>query len=381
MKLRTLGNTGLQVSEVGLGCEHLQGAPESTVHQVIDAALSGGVNILDIFMSEPNVRTNIGNALKGRREKVILQGHIGAAWLDGQYAVKRDAENSKRFLDDLLTRLQTDYLDIGMIHFLDDPEEWDRFVESDALAYIQSLKAAGAIRAIGMSCHNPITALKAVKSGVIEVMMFSLNPAYDMMPGNLKIDDYFTPNSFDGRSGMEPMRAELYQACVAKGVGITVMKALGAGTLLSDKASPFGKALTVTQCVHYALTRPSVCSVLVGAKTDEEVRQMLAYEQATDAEKDYVSALAGTTMTRADGRCMYCNHCLPCPSGIDIAAVNRYYDIVEFAEETAETSVAHYRQLSAKASDCIACGECEARCPFGVPVREKMERAVERFGE
>ena len=69
MKTRTLGRCGLMASEVGLGCEHLQGLPYEQVKSVIDAALAGGVNIMDVFMSEPEVRSNIGKALKGRREQ------------------------------------------------------------------------------------------------------------------------------------------------------------------------------------------------------------------------------------------------------------------------------------------------------------------------
>ena len=80
MKYRSLGSTGLQVSEVGLGGEYLERENAETVYAVVDEAMKQGINILDIFMSEPNVRTILGAALKGRREKMILQGHIGSAW-------------------------------------------------------------------------------------------------------------------------------------------------------------------------------------------------------------------------------------------------------------------------------------------------------------
>lgn len=75
----------MTVSEISLGCEHLQGKSYDTVKSVIDAALEEGINYLDVFMSEPNVRTNIGRALEGRRDSVMIQGHIGACWVDGQY--------------------------------------------------------------------------------------------------------------------------------------------------------------------------------------------------------------------------------------------------------------------------------------------------------
>ena len=82
MNYRELGNTGMKVSEIGLGCEHLENQNYEVIESVIDAALAGGINIMDVFMSQPQVRTDIGKALEGRREQVILQGHIGSRWKD-----------------------------------------------------------------------------------------------------------------------------------------------------------------------------------------------------------------------------------------------------------------------------------------------------------
>lgn len=84
MIYRPLGKTGMSVSIVGLGGEYLEGQDTDAVRQVMDRAIDAGVNILDIFMSEPNVRSNIGAALKGRRDKMFLQGQICSAWVEGQ---------------------------------------------------------------------------------------------------------------------------------------------------------------------------------------------------------------------------------------------------------------------------------------------------------
>ena len=112
MKYRKLCRTGLTVSEISLGCEHLQGKDYETVKTVIDASLDIGINYMDVFMSEPNVRTNIGKALEGRREKVIIQGHIGSCFVDGQYKVSRDINECVTAFEDLLQRLKTEYIDI-----------------------------------------------------------------------------------------------------------------------------------------------------------------------------------------------------------------------------------------------------------------------------
>ena len=119
MQYRKLGKTGFDVSEVGLGCEWLQGQNAKDVFAVVDRAIAHGINIFDVFMSEPNVRSDIGVALKGRRDRVMLQGHICSAWLDGQYTRTRDLVQTQLAFEDLLTRLQTDYIDFGMLHYVD----------------------------------------------------------------------------------------------------------------------------------------------------------------------------------------------------------------------------------------------------------------------
>ncbi len=382
MNYRTLGRSGLKVSEVGLGCEHLQGLPYEQVKSVIDAALAGGVNVMDVFMSEPEVRTNIGKALSGRREQVVLQGHIGAAWLNGQYKRTRDLAHCKTFFEDFLTRLQTDYVDIGMIHFVDSEEDYESVFESDVIEYAKQLKAEGKIKALGMSSHNPSIAERAVRTGLIDVLMFSINPVYDLMPENVVIDELTNMDSYARRewNGIHPDREQLYKTCEAMGTGITVMKSLAAGNLLKAETSPFGVALTPMQCIHYVLTRPAVASAMVGCKTAEEMQTALSYETASPEERDYSEILSHTPKYSLKGKCMYCNHCLPCPKKIDVAQVNKYLDLTEVEGEATATVKEHYVALSAHASDCIACGSCEKNCPFSVKIIERMKKAKEVFG-
>lgn len=377
MNYRELGKTGIRVSEVGLGCEHLQGMEASAVRTVVDAALERSINIFDVFMSEPEVRSNLGAALVGRRERVVLQGHIGAAWKDGQYGRTRDLAECKAFFEDFMKRLQTDYVDIGMLHFVDTEEDYEQVFGSGMIDYALELKKQGVIRAVGLSSHSAPVAEKAVKTGLIDVLMFSINPAYDILPETTDIDSLFLPESYQNGSlsGVNTVRGGLYQTCEAMGVGITVMKSLGAGALLSAKTSPFGAALTPTQCVHYALTRPAVASVLVGCKTPAEVCGAAEYEAATAQQRDYSLVLANTPKYSLAGKCMYCNHCLPCPSHIDIAQVNKYLDLALLGEEVPATVRAHYKALEHSAGDCVECGSCEENCPFGVKVIERMNKA------
>ena len=140
MRYRELGKTGLKVSEIGLGAEWLERHNEEEVRAVIDCCESAGINILDCWMAEPNVRTNIGKAIVGKRERWIIQGHFGSTWQNGQYVRTREMSKVKPAFEDLLARLETDYIDLGMIHFVDEEAEFHRIMEGEFLAYVKEQK-------------------------------------------------------------------------------------------------------------------------------------------------------------------------------------------------------------------------------------------------
>ena len=381
MRYRTLGKTGLKVSEIGLGGEWLERHNTEEVRAVIERCEAAGINILDCWMSEPNVRTNIGLAIQGHRDRWIIQGHLGSTWQNGQYVRTRDLEKAKPAFDDLLRRLQTDYIDLGMIHFVDEKAEFDRIMNGSFFAWARELHASGVIRHIGLSTHNPDVARLAALHGEIEMILFSVNPAFDMLPATENMNEYFSETYREELGGIAPERAELYRICEQQNVGITVMKGYAGGRLFSAQTSPFGVALTPVQCLHYALTRPAVASALVGCKTPEDVKAALAYETASDEEKDYTEVLSHTPKYSLKGKCMYCNHCLPCPSKIDIAQVNKYLDLALLEDTVPDTVKAHYDGMATHASDCIGCGSCEKNCPFSVSVIERMQKAKEVFGQ
>ena len=382
MNYRELGKTGLRVSEIGLGAEWLERHNASEVRAVTEACEEQGINIMDCWMSEPNVRSNLGAALKGRRERWIVQGHIGSTWQNGQYVRTRELAQVKPAFEDLLSRLQTDYIDLGMIHFVDETSEFEHIFSSGFMEYVRSLKRSGIIRHIGMSSHNPAVAKLAAESGEIEMLLFSINPAFDLLPPTEDMTQYFAEQYAEGLSGIAPEREELYRICEQRGVGITVMKGYAGGRLFDARTSPFGVALTPVQCLHYALTRPAVASVLVGCDTPEHVRAAVAYETAEDAQKDYASVLAcAPHHAYGNGQCTYCGHCAPCPAGIDIAMVNKLLDLAAMHRDVPATVRAHYQALHANAADCVGCKGCESRCPFRVPVTQRMEQAKKLFAQ
>ena len=379
MRYRELGKTGLKVSEIGLGAEWLERHNAREVQEVILRCEKAGINILDCWMSEPNVRSNIGAAIKGRRERWIIQGHLGSTWQNGQYVRTRYIGQAKTAFFDLMDRLGTDYIDLGILHFVDEEEEFRRIMDGEFYEYARSLKEKGIIRHMGMSTHNPAVAKLAALSGRIEMILFSINPAFDMLPASDDITEYFKENYDEGLGGIAPERAELYKICEKNGVGITVMKGYAGGRLFSAETSPFKTALTPVQCLHYALTRPGTASVMVGYDTPEHVDQAVAYETASEEEKDYATVLANAPVHAYYGQCTYCGHCASCPSGIDIAMVSKLYDLAVMQPEVPAALKAHYKGLSANGRDCVECGCCEKNCPFGVKVTEKMKKAETLF--
>lgn len=391
MNYRRLGKTGLMVSEIGFGAEWMERHTEEECAEVAKECEKYGINLFDCWMSNPAVRSSLGNAIKGRRDKWYIQGHVGPVWENGQHTVTRDLEKCKRSFEDLLTRLGTDYVDLGMIHLVDNEEEWEYILTSPYLAYVKELLACGKIRHIGLSTHNPVIAKKAALSGFVEMILFTVNPAFDILPAtedvgsvlpaSEDINTLFVGKSDETLGGINPERAELYRICEQNDVGITVMKGFAGGRLFDAARSPFGVALTPVQCLHYCLTRPAVASVLAGYDTPEHVRESVNYETASEEEKDYASVLANAPRHAYRGQCTYCGHCKPCPMDIDIAMVNKLYDLAVMQPEIPASLRKHYESLEHTASECIGCRDCESRCPFGVNIAERMEKAAALFGK
>ena len=381
MQYRTLGRTGIQVSEIGMGCEGFSGKTAEQVREMVDLMESAGVNCIDLYTPEPALLDHLGRAMEGRREKFVLQNHLCAVWKDGQYKRTRNLEEAKANFAERLRLLRTDYADVGMIHYVDAMSDWDAVVKNGILDCALELKAAGTVKSVGLSSHNPEVALAAVNTGKIDVLMFSVNPCYDLQPANEDVEELWADKNYEKPLvNMDPQRQALYETCQRLGVGVTVMKAFGGGDLLRADMSPAGMALTAVQCLHYALTRPAVASIMCGARSMEDLRASIAYEDASPEERDYAAAFAAMPKISWAGHCMYCGHCAPCPQGISVADVTKFLNLCEAQGEIPETVREHYAALPHTAGECVRCGACEKRCPFGVAVTENMKRAAALFG-
>lgn len=363
MEYRINKRTGDRIGVIGMGSSSVHEAGEKEGTETVELAHEAGVNYFDLAASESSCFPYFGNALAGARNEVLFQVHFGADYSGGEYGWTTDRSAIERSIDERLKQLRTDYIDYGFIHCIDEPEDWDKYRKS-ALDFLSECKKSGVVRHIGLSSHSPKMVNMLLDEKLPDIVMFSINPAYDYKHGDFAI-------------GETDERAMLYRRCEAEGVGITVMKPFSGGQLLDARSSPFGKALSEYQCIKYALDKPGVVTVLPGVRGKTDMQRVLGYFNASDSEKDW-SVLGTLTPENTKGNCVYCNHCRPCPVGLDIGMINKYYDLARIGDTLAAD---HYEKLSFHASDCIGCGHCDKRCPFGVTQSARMKEIAVYFGK
>jgi predicted aldo/keto reductase-like oxidoreductase len=384
MKTTILGRTGIETGVIGVGLEHLEKASFEEVSAVVEPALEAGARYMELICPQASIREHIGRLMKGRRERFQIQGHIGACLTeDGQYLRSWEPAQAERHAEDLLRRLGTDYVDTLTVHYVDELEDWAQVsAPGGVLEIALRWKKQGKARAVGMSSHKVGAAMKAVESGLVDILMFPVNPAFDLLPGETKLEALWEADPYTGlkAAGNQPVysRRELFLACQREGVAIVAMKPYAGGWVFWPE-NPSGIVLSPAQCLQYTLSQPGVCVAVPGVKTPEEMQAALRWLTASEEEKDY-SGILDKTDWNLSGSCMYCNHCLPCPAGIDIAATTRLFDGAR-QHGLSRALVDAYNRLPVPASACLFCGECEPRCPFEVGIQANMEKAAALFGK
>ena len=362
MQYRIHKKTGDRISEIGFGSAYIPEVNEKTGMEALSAAYEGGINYFDMAAADSRCFPYYGKAFSTVRDSIFYQIHFGACYDSGTYGWSTDLDTVKRNVERTMSDLKTDYIDYGFIHCLDEISDWDEYKRSGTLEYLMKMKELGVVKHLGLSSHTPVLINRVLDEVPVDMVMFSVNPAYDYHQGD------YANGSIDERS-------KVHRRCESEEIGITVMKLFSGGQLLDAKLSPFGKALTTYQCIKYALDRPGVISVLPGMATKEQVEDLLRYYEASDEEKDY-SLIGSFSPADAVGKCVYCNHCQPCPQEIDIGLVNKYYDLAKIGDDMA---LQHYKELNHHADECIACGHCNDRCPFSVDQMKRMKEMAEYF--
>lgn len=364
MRYRTNKRTGDQISEIGMGTAYIGEADKKDAVRTVRHAFESGINYYDLAAGDGTAFPTFGEALQDVRDQVMYQIHFGADYSSGTYGWSLDLDTVKRSVDRQLKELRTDYINYGFIHCQDESSDWKTYQENGILDYLLSMKKQGAVRHIGASSHTPSVIQEILDTGLIDMLMFSVNPAYDYQHGEYAF-------------GGVDERSAVYRRCEKEGVGISCMKPFSGGQLLSPQTSPFGQALTQYQCIRYALDKPGVLTVLPGAQSVEEIDHLLRYYEQQEDELDY-SIIGSFAPPEASGKCVYCNHCEPCPCGLDIGMINKFYDLAKIGDDMARE---HYLALRRTASACLSCGHCNSRCPFNVDQMSRMEEIAAYFGK
>lgn len=364
MEYRKLPHGEEKISVIGMGSSVVGEQPEADIIETVQFALDAGINFFDMAGGHASIFPAYGKALEGCRKKAMLQVHFGANYITGAYGWTMDLDTVKKSVDWQLEKLKTDYIDFGFMHCIDEESDLTAYEKNGILYFLMDMKAKGVVKHIGLSTHTPELANKVLDKNILDMLMFSINPMYDYGQGAYAF-------------GSDAERQKLYRRCEKEGVGISVMKPFNAGQLLDARTSPFHKALTTAQCIQYALDKPGVMTVLGGPGNVSQLKEIFTYFDKTEEERDY-SMISTLTPDESVGKCVYCRHCHPCPAGLDIGLINKYYDLALQGDPMAEE---HYLSLGKKASDCIGCGHCNSRCPFKVKQMERMDEIKKYFGQ
>ena len=335
MEYRTLGKTGLKISRMGFGGIPIQKIDEEGTRKLLHEMMEKGINYIDSARGYTVSEQYIGYGLEGIRDKFVL----------ATKSMSRTKEAMAADIETSLGNFRTDYIDLYQVH---NPsmEQLDQVMgEGGALEALMEAKAAGKIGHIGLTAHSTEVFERALELDWVETIMF---------PYNI----------------VEQQGAELIHKCAEKNIGFIVMKPLAGGAI--EDAS---------LALRYVCSNPDVTVVIPGMAEIRELEQNLAACSNTEPltqeelkEMDKVREQLGTDF------CRRCNYCAPCTVGINIPSVFLFagylqrYDLADWAKD-------RYSTLKVKASACIGCGKCEPRCPYHLPIREKLKKCAQDMGE
>ena len=347
MQKRCLGKTGLNVSIIGFGGIKLPGVDRGMAMEVLNKALDMGINFFDTARGYGDSEIKIGEAISHRRNEFFIctKSHVTTA-----EQMKRDVEQS-------LTNLKTDYIDVYLLHNLRLPDQYDTVMASDgALSALKEAKSQGIIKHIGFSSHRYRETMKlGIESGEFEVIMV----AYNILNDELVDEDVM------------PIAKE-------NDMGVIVMKPLAGGALASPPEDvDFGGKMTVsaTQALRFVLANDTVTLAIPGmTKASELIENVQVGETFQQMSEDERRELINAAEELGKEFCRGCGYCLPCPSGIKIPVILRHlgyytrYGLKDWAR-------GRYGMVEVNASECSECGECEEKCPYELPIIEKLEQA------
>ncbi|MCI9392934.1 MAG: aldo/keto reductase [Oscillospiraceae bacterium] len=334
MEYVTLGKTGLRVSRMGLGGIPIQRVDAEAAKKLLDAVEAAGINYIDSARGYSVSEERIGQAIEGRREKFVL----------ATKTMSRDREGMARDIETSLKNFRTDYIDLYQVHNPSLEQLEQVCAPGGALEALLEAREAGKIGHIGLTAHKPEVFRRALELPWVETVMF---------PYNL----------------VENQGTELMERARELNVGFINMKSLAGGAIEDARLA-----------LRFAAANPNVSVVLPGMYSPEEVAQNAA--AVADASPLTEEELAKAEALRRElgaSFCRRCGYCAPCTVNIDIPNNFIFHGYLS-RYGLADWARGRYDALAAHASDCVACGACEERCPYQLPIREMLKRVAADFG-
>jgi len=329
-----LGKTDLMVPKIGFGGIPIQKPSEEEAVRIVRSCLDLGITFFDTSRMYTNSEERIGKAIAGRRNEVIL----------ATKSTTRTAKGVTKDLETSLKKLNTDYIDLYQFHNVSSPEHLQAVMAPGGpLEVLHKAREAGTVRHIGITSHRLPVAKEAVLTDCFETVMFGLN--------------------FVNTEAAE----ELLPLAREHDMGIIIMKPMAGGMLENPSIS-----------FKYLQQFPDVMP-LIGISRQGEMEEVISIVEANapltpeeKAEMERIRTKLGT------GFCRMCNYCQPCPQKIMISAV-MYTKVAITKFQPDRIFKGEWDKFMEKVDDCIDCGECEERCPYELPIRERIKEAKELY--
>jgi len=335
MEKRRLGRTGLEVSCIGFGALPMQRCTMEEAGKVLHAALDSGINFFDTARAYTDSEEKIGRHISSRRSEYYL----------ATKSLKRSKEGMAEEINTSLRLMKTDYIDLYQIHNVKKRAEYEQVMgPGGALEALKEAQQAGKIRFIGITGHD-----------------------YDLLLEGIKTNEFSTVQAPFNAVEHKPLE-RLFPLAREMDIGRIVMKPLGGGQIEH-------KVLAL----RYILAQ-DITVAIPGMDHPDHVRENLSaaepFVPLTAAEQ---AVLDAEVAELGKNFCRRCGYCMPCAQGIDIPAT--FIIHLQYARYgMKEAGAAKYASLQAKASACIECGICETRCPYDLPIRERLKEIAQEMG-
>jgi predicted aldo/keto reductase-like oxidoreductase len=334
-----LGKSGIEVSRVGFGGIPLQRLTEEDALRVIQAGVDGGIDWIDTAHGYGSSEERFGKALARydrSRLRIFTKGPA------------KDPEAVRLQLGTSLERLRTSYVDLYQFHLVPSAEAWQAMKRNGTVDVILEARARGEVRHVGVSAHNPETALALVEDPVVEVIQW---------PFNFMVEE-------EGRKVLE--------SCRRHDVGFIAMKPFGGGML--DHAAA---------CIRFLLQFPDV-ALDPGFERAEEVAEVLSLASEEDRGRVEPTAADRAAMERLKGElgrrfCHRCGYCSPCAQGVAIIPLMTMESLIRrFTRDQVTSGWA--KDAAASVERCTECGACEKKCPYELPIRKGIREGAAAYG-